>query len=124
MMTRLIVLFSAIAYAALAHAQPSLIPQPVRYQQQEGNYTLKPASFVDAGMAVLPQYLKTLNAATGFNLRMAPADAPCAIQFLSGEMRGSSAKGNPLGEGAYHLRITPNAANIYAVTPSGHFYGM
>lgn len=107
-------------------SEGSLIPQPVRYQEKEGVYTIRSGSFVYAGMMELPQYLKFLNEATALDLRMAPADASCAIQFLSGQMRGKTSRDKlpKLAEGAYHLRITPQAANIYADTPSGHFYGM
>lgn len=111
---------------SLMAAQGRLIPQAAQYQEKEGVYTIKSGAFVDAGMREIPQYLKFLNEATSLDLRMAPADASCAIQFLSGEMRGKTSRDKlpKLADGAYHLRITPQAANIYADTPSGHFYGL
>ncbi|MCP5536325.1 MAG: beta-N-acetylhexosaminidase [Akkermansiaceae bacterium] len=110
----------------LSASQTDIIPQPVSYQEKEGRYTLKQGAFVYASMDVLDNYLQTLNEATSLGLRMAPADAPCAIQFLRGEMRGktSADKLPKLVDGAYSLRITAGAANIYADSASGHFYGL
>lgn len=117
---------SAWLGSSLNASEPSLIPLPVSYQESADTYTIRSGAFVYAGMKELSGYLKSLNQVTGLNLKMAPADASCAIQFLSGPMRGkTTADGLPkLIDGAYHLRITPKAANIYADTPSGHFYGL
>ena len=119
-------IISALLCGSLFAAEGQLIPKPVQYQPTEGTYTINSGSFVHAGMVELPGYLKYLNQATSLNLRMAPADVSCAIQFLNGQMRGKTSQDKlpKLGEGAYHLRITPKAANIYADTPSGHFYGL
>lgn len=108
-------------------AQTQIIPEPVSYQQKEGQYTIKKGSFVYARMNVLNNYLKSLNEVTSLGLRRAPADAACAIQFLSGDMRGKTSaefKGQKMLDGAYTLRISTNAANIYADSESGHFYGL
>lgn len=117
----------AIGYGTLSADQTQIIPRPAQYQEKEGSYTVKAGSFVYARMDVLNCYLKQLNDATSLGLRMAPADASCSIQFLSGDMRRKSsadADGSKMPEGAYTLRISPRAANIYADTKSGHFYGL
>ena len=117
---------SVLLCGSLLATVEQLIPKPVQVQSKEGQFTLKPGSFVHANMKVLPSVLEALNAKTGLNLRRAPADAPCAIQFLSGAMRGKTSADHlpKLNEGAYQLKITPQVINIYADTPSGHFYGL
>lgn len=125
-MAHMVVLFTLLFHSSLMASGGGLIPLPVSYQENDGTYTIKSGAFVYAGMAELPRYLKSLNQVTGLNLRMAPADASCAIQFLSGQMRGKTSQDKlpKLAEGVYQLRITQRAANIYADTPSGHFYGL
>lgn len=120
---RLLALVSLWLVGSLSAANP-IIPQPVSYQQQQGDCLIKVGAFVYAPQAELPLYLKMLNEAAGLQLRMAPADAACAIQFLSGEMRGGHAKGQPMAEGAYHMRVLPKVVNIYADSASGRFYGL
>ena len=129
---RIVSLIFAISVASiwlgggLTASESSLIPRPVSYHENEGIFTLKSGAFVSACAEELPQYLKWLNQATSLSLRVAPADAASAIQFLSGEMRGNtSAEDLPkLAEGAYSLRVLPKGVNIYADSPSGHFYGL
>ncbi|NWK57021.1 beta-N-acetylhexosaminidase [Verrucomicrobiaceae bacterium N1E253] len=120
---RLLVCASLLSVGVLSAANP-IIPQPVSYQEKPGACSIQAGAFVYAPQAELPSYLKSLNEATGLKLRMAPADAACAIQFLSGEMRGSQAKGQTMPDGAYHMRVLPKVVNIYADSRSGHFYGL
>ncbi|BDS08802.1 beta-hexosaminidase [Oceaniferula spumae] len=125
MIKQLITLFAAFLTCHVSAAEHSIIPQPVSYQKADGYFVLKPGAFVYASHDVVGFYLKQLNDASGQDLRMAPADASCAIQFLSGEMRkGQDKKLEKLGEGEYHLSILPTVANIYADSASGHFYGL
>ncbi|MBT8045299.1 MAG: beta-N-acetylhexosaminidase, partial [Verrucomicrobiae bacterium] len=121
-----IVLMLTLGSISIQASQSLIIPRPVSYQAKEGVCEIKAGSFVHASMGAVQGYLKSLNQATSLGLRMAPADASCSIQFLSGEMRGkSSAEAQPkMKEGAYVLRIRPETANIYADTASGHFYGL
>jgi len=110
----------------LCASQKSVIPQPMRYQQTEGSFLLKRGSFVFAQMNLLPQYLNELNQASGLDLKRAPADVACSIQFLSGGMRGRTSVDHlqPLADEAYELRITPHGVRIYADSSSGHYYGL
>jgi len=137
MQTRILTLCVSLLFSgSLLAAQKSVIPQPVSYQETEGVYTIKSGAFVYASPDVLQLYLAELNQVTSLKLRMVPADASSAIQFLPGEMRGKSSRATGdiapedldkqlrLGEGAYQLSITARAANIYADTRSGHYYGL
>ena len=126
MILRFTAFLSVFFFTSLMVFAGSLIPQPVSYKKTTGQYTIKSDAFVYADMRVIREYLNHLNESTGMELQIAPADVSCAIQFLSGPMRGKTSQDNlpKLPEGAYQLRITAQAANIYADTPSGHFYGM
>ncbi|MGB0993919.1 MAG: family 20 glycosylhydrolase, partial [Akkermansiaceae bacterium] len=105
------------------HAQ-TIIPKPVSHTAGEGSFTLKSGTFIYAKMNKVNFYTQHLFSNTGINLKMAPADVSCTVQFLSGEMRGKEARGKKLPEGAYELRVVSACANIYADSDSGHFYGL
>lgn len=66
-------------------------------------------------------FIDTLHHA-GAAVSPAPEDAPAAIRFLAANTLPDNYP-IPKGEG-YVIRITPDAINVHAATPAGHFYGL
>ncbi len=105
-------------------AQPyAITPKPAEIRLDEGKCTIGSGAFVHARDTMDPRasIFAKLSEAAGFALKMAPADASCAIQFLSADMLASSSKATkPQGEG-YVIWIRETTINAYAATPAGHF---
>jgi hexosaminidase len=110
--------------AGAPEKQPTqaVTPRPAVLQLQEGTFTLRSNAFAHVPMTGQVLYLATLSAAAGFPLQLAPADAACAIQFLSADMVPAELP-KPAGEG-YTLRVVPQTVLIYAATAAGHFNGL
>jgi len=106
----------------LASGAPAIIPRPASNEPADGTFTLKENAFAHVPMGSMELYLGTLSEAAGFPVRLAPADASCAIQFLSTDFVPKG-RTKPTGE-AYLLRILPETAIIHAATPAGHFHGL
>lgn len=124
-MKHIIICFLSLGLTMVATMAHPIIPEPVSYINKEGVCKLPKGGFVYAPESELEGILKSVNAVTGLNFRMAPADASCAIQFLPGEMRGKvSGEKIKMADGAYEMRVLSSCVNIYADTPSGRFYGL
>lgn len=107
--------------AAVSSLAGQVVPRPLDERTRPGEFALKPGSFVAVPLQGAELFLSTLNQA-GTAVNLAPADAPCAIQFLS-ENTLPDRYPIPEGEG-YVVRITPEVINVHAATPAGHFYGL
>lgn len=103
-------------------AEPALIPRPGKITPGLGSFTLKEDSFAHVPMQERDFYLSSLSNAAGFPVRLAPADAPCAILFLGTDFVPKNlAKPNDEG---YLLRIQQNTVIVHAATPAGRFHGL
>ncbi len=106
----------------VAAAEPVVIPRPAGVTPMEGRLAIRPGAFAHVPADSAALYLRTLSDAAGMPVRPAPADAACAVQFLSSDMMGAPTA-KPQGE-AYLLRIAPETAIVFAATPVGHFRGL
>lgn len=102
-----------------------ITPQVNEWRAGDGEYVLKKGDFVYAGvLGPRDPIFKELSDAAGFDVGLAPADASCAIQFLSGDMLPKNLKvGKPVGEG-YVVRIEKTSLMVYSSTKIGKFYGL
>ncbi len=118
------VLVALLMPLALAQAaeEPAIVPRPAAVTVKEGRYTLKPDAFAYVPLEARELYLRTLADAAGQPVRLAPADAPAAIQFLGADAVLPGME-KPRGEG-YALRSVPETLIVYAATPAGHFNGL
>jgi hexosaminidase len=114
----ILVLFAA---ATLANAAVPITPMPNSVRSSEGEYVLQRQAFAVVPIESRELFLSTLNQA-GADVRIAPADAPAAIQFLSADAMVREIP-KPVGEG-YVLRVIPTGITVYAATPAGMFYGL
>lgn len=122
-MKYIIQLTVVLLLAFTIHADESaLIPLPVSREIREGAFTLKSGGFASVPMNSTSLYLETISKASGVMVRMAPADASCAIQFLSNDFV-PKADTKPEGEG-YLLRVLPETIIVHAATSAGHFNGL
>ncbi len=114
-------LSASTAVLAASAEEPAVIPCPAAVTPLKGVFSLRPGAFAHVPREAADLYLRTLSNAAGVPVRPAPADAPCAVQFVSADGVVGAAK--PRGEG-YHLRIVPGTAIVCAATPAGHFHGL
>lgn len=97
-----------------------IIPQPLETKQGDGTFTLKPGAFIYLRQGTEALYLDALKE-SNVDLKMAPADVACAVQFLGVDLMPSQFT-KPTGEG-YVIRVLPDTIHIFAATEAGHFYG-
>ena len=119
-MTRALLFFVFTSIPLLA--EPALIPRPAEIRPTKGSFTLHSGGFAHVPMEARALYLKTLSDAAGFPVKLAPADASCAIQFL-GTDSVPKEDTKPAGEG-YLIRVLPKTVIVHAATPAGAFHGL
>jgi len=115
----LILLFLAFGVYA---DETALIPRPVSQKIGEGSFVLKRESFVYVSPPHCKFYTDELSKAAGFEVKQAPADVSCAVQFLSNDPV-PAALTKPHGEG-YLIRVLKDTVIIHAETEAGHFNGL
>ena len=111
-----------MAPAALRADEPLLIPRPAALIPGTGTCSIAAGAFAHVPQEQVELYLGTLSRAAGFPIALAPADAACAIQFLSPEILPPGVP-RPAAEG-YVLRVLPQTIQICAATAAGRFYGL
>ena len=120
-MKKILALFMCAAIATVAMARDyNIIPQPKEIIDQQGTYTLAPATKIYAkgaeNIKVAEFFIKKLNASTGLNLALAQKAADAQIVLL-----GSKKIKNKEG---YSLTVTPQGVKAEAKTAQGLFYAM
>lgn len=119
-MLKHLILSLSLLTCHFSHAQESLIPKPVSYQQSEGKFTLgkNTALKVEANEAKdAAKYLSDrLRSVAGIDLENAD-NAPNSITFKKATFSGNSPTG------AYKLSVTDKAVTIEAADQPGFFYG-
>ena len=106
----------------LAAAEPALIPRPAMLAAGTGTCAVAAGAFAHVPREQADLYLDILSRAAGFPIALAPADAACAIQFLSPDVLPQDIP-RPAGEG-YVLRVLPSTVLLCAATPAGHFHAL
>lgn len=98
-----------------------IIPQPLQTKLIEGHYVLIPGSYIYLPHGKEQVFLPILKE-SDIDLKMAPADVACAVQFLGNDFLPDRYPA-PEGEG-YVIRVTKEVINIHAATDAGKFYGL
>ena len=111
--------------AAAEGRAPSVVPKPVRIEQGEGAFRLKPTTrLLVVGQAgdVAAYLQKLLRPATGYSFPIvARAESGTASDTI---LLTTSDADQALGDEGYELRVTPDGVVIRAPRPAGLFYGV
>lgn len=108
-------------FLSLLCCHAGIIPQPLDTKLRDGHFSLKPSSFVYLPTGTEQTLLSVLKD-SDIDLKMAPADAACAVQLLDEKSLPDNYP-IPTGEG-YVIRVTREVINIHAATDTGKFYGL
>ncbi len=117
-----VALFAASKNASAAASKDCpIVPIPVSYTPQSGNFVLKPTTQIVAStpeaQAVANYFAKEIERATGMSLKVAKAGINNAIVLkISKPTKGD--------DESYTLEVSSMSAVITAKTPAGLFYGL
>jgi hexosaminidase len=117
-------LIAILFVSAQASTTPiAIIPQPVKVSERPGHFTITPRTVVstDAGSAaVAERFVRYLEPATGFTLRVRRGTAPAAGAIVFHRDRSLAR----LGAEGYLLDVRPSRIVVRAPEPAGLFYAV
>ena len=106
--------------------KPSVIPEPVSLERQEGQFLVKHTTAIevpsgdDGSVAAVGGYLAGfLNRSTGFHLNTVRTSTEGSIKLMLNTSRDEA-----IGEEGYGLTVSSGGVTISANKPAGLFYGV
>jgi hexosaminidase len=118
-------LISIASFGQVKQTAIAIIPEPVSYVKNAGQFTLPQKVVIEANtaqgeMKQAVAFLRDrLSAATGANISVSNASATAAIK-----LQLNSTSDNVIGKEGYRLSVTPKNITIKANQPAGLYYGV
>lgn len=128
MQRSIILILLVLAFnSGIAQVQkPSIIPEPVSIEQQEGQFLLKNTTAIeipsgdDGSVAAVAGYLAGfLSRSTGFHLNTVRTSTEGSIKFMLNASRDEA-----IGDEGYNLTVSSGGVTITANKPAGLFYAV